>query len=181
MKRDPNVGWHETLDKIAAEYENKTNKDDDDREDDEDSYNNSRYSRSGGGGRYGGGGYGERRPFVARDRKGPSNDIVSVHIPHQRVRERWSVGKSVGGLSRIREHAGVLLRYGLAQRVVIRRGERGEVSGSCSIVHFYGEKSARETKCHHIQLVNHELRKAAQNWRHGINFCPNGEEWCVRE
>ena len=79
MKRDPNVGWHETLDKIAAEYENKTNKDDDDREDDEDSYNNSRYSRSGGGGRYGGGGYGERRPFVARDRKGPSNDIVRVY------------------------------------------------------------------------------------------------------
>jgi pentatricopeptide repeat protein len=79
MKRDPNVGWHETLDKIAAEYENKTNKDDDDREDDEDSYNNSRYSRSGGGGRYGGGGYGERRSFVARDRKGPSNDIVRVY------------------------------------------------------------------------------------------------------
>ena len=79
MKRDPNVGWHETLDKIAAEYENKTNKDDDDREDDEDSYNNSRYSRSGGGGRYGGGGYGERRPFVARDRKGPSNDSVRVY------------------------------------------------------------------------------------------------------
>ena len=79
MKRDPNVGWHETLDKIAAEYENKNNKDDDDSEDDEDSYNNSRYSRSGGGGRYGGGGYGERRPFVARDRKGPSNDIVRVY------------------------------------------------------------------------------------------------------
>ena len=32
------------------------------------------YSRS-----YGGGGYGERRPFVARDRKGPSNDIVRVY------------------------------------------------------------------------------------------------------
>ena len=87
MKRDPNVGWKETLEKIAAEYENENDDEDDDYE--ENSYEgnnrNSRYStssysrRNGGGGRYGGGGYGDQRRSVARDRTDPSDDIVRVY------------------------------------------------------------------------------------------------------
>ena len=78
MKRDPNVGWQETLEKIATEYRNENDENEDDDED-EDSYSNSRYLSSSysrrSSGRYGG--YGRR--FVARDRTDPSDDIVRVY------------------------------------------------------------------------------------------------------
>ena len=78
MKRDPNVGWQETLEKIATEYRNENGENEDDDED-EDSYSASRYSSSSYNRRSSGtyGGYGRR--LVARDRTDPSDDIVRVY------------------------------------------------------------------------------------------------------